>query len=101
MVFKLDQYNKFEDIKFEYSDDTESPWMLGTSNSTKNLMRLQVEENQTIRHIYQKKMASLDLYLNGIMLTNGDDEEIGRAEWGAGSWVGPYTVPEGWSIMGF
>ena len=40
MVFKLDQYNKFEDIKFEYSDDTESPWVLGTSNSTKNLMRL-------------------------------------------------------------
>ena len=75
--------------------------MLGSEDDDEEVIKLKIDKDQKIRHIYQKKESSLDLYLNGIKLTNDKDEEIGKAEWGTGTWVGPFEIPDGWSVVGF
>ena len=72
--------------------------MLGSKDDDEEVIKLKIDKDQKIRHIYQKKESSLDLYLNGIKLTNDKDEEIGKAEWGTGTWVGPFEIPDGWPL---
>ena len=67
--------------------------MLESEEDKNEQIKLEVDQNQEIRNIYQKKESSLDLYLNGVKLTNQNDDVIGVAEWGTGSWVGPYKLP--------
>ena len=43
MVFKLNSYRKFEDIKFTYRDGSESSWMLESEEDKNEQIKLEVD----------------------------------------------------------